>query len=183
MGSRSKLNHQGTAGFGHGFHLPGFHFGYPFLTHSHLKYPRHRLPSTRKTNSGRLISGLIGQRPRLFRDKRGKNAEAPRHPELAQTQSRGGGDWAGPPLGKPTADPCLGSSPCRCLGKQTCHHKLKEWLNQTGEDPSHKTQSQLQANVCLPKTTLASRNVRQKILATTDTTPKYMGLANGTTPI
>ena len=32
----SKLNHQGTAGFGPCFHLPGFHFGYIFLTHSHM---------------------------------------------------------------------------------------------------------------------------------------------------
>ena len=33
-GYGSKLNHQGTAGFGPFFHLPGFHFGYPCLTHS-----------------------------------------------------------------------------------------------------------------------------------------------------
>ena len=32
-GCGSKLNHQGTPGFNPGFHLPGFHFGYPFLTH------------------------------------------------------------------------------------------------------------------------------------------------------
>ena len=30
-----KQNHQGTAGFSPWFHLPGFHFGCPFLTHSH----------------------------------------------------------------------------------------------------------------------------------------------------
>ena len=31
----SKLNHQGTTGFSPWFHLPGFHFGYLFLT-SHI---------------------------------------------------------------------------------------------------------------------------------------------------
>ena len=36
LGSGSKLNHQGTTGFSPWFHLPGFHFGYLFLTHSHL---------------------------------------------------------------------------------------------------------------------------------------------------
>ena len=35
-GYGSKLNQQGTAGFSHCFHLPGFHFRYLFLTHSHL---------------------------------------------------------------------------------------------------------------------------------------------------
>ena len=32
-GYGSKLNHQGTTGFGPCFHLPGFHLGYLFLTH------------------------------------------------------------------------------------------------------------------------------------------------------
>ena len=36
MGCGSKLNHQGTAGFSPCFLLPGFHFGYHFLTHSHI---------------------------------------------------------------------------------------------------------------------------------------------------
>ena len=35
-GYGSKLNHQGPAGFGPCFHLPGFHFGYIFLTHSQI---------------------------------------------------------------------------------------------------------------------------------------------------
>ena len=35
-GYGSKLNHQGIAGFGPCTHLPGCHFGYPFLTHTHL---------------------------------------------------------------------------------------------------------------------------------------------------
>ena len=35
-GCGSKLNHQGTAGCSPCFLLPGFHFGYPFLTHSHI---------------------------------------------------------------------------------------------------------------------------------------------------
>ena len=35
-GYGSKLNHQGTAGFSPCFHLPGFHFGYIFLTHSQV---------------------------------------------------------------------------------------------------------------------------------------------------
>ena len=34
-GYGSKLSHQGTAGFGPCVHLPGFHFGYLFLTHTH----------------------------------------------------------------------------------------------------------------------------------------------------
>ena len=36
-GYGSKLNHQGTAGFSPCFHLPGFHFGYIFLTHSQIR--------------------------------------------------------------------------------------------------------------------------------------------------
>ena len=36
-GYGSKLNHQGTAGFGPCFPLPGFHLGYRFLTHSQLE--------------------------------------------------------------------------------------------------------------------------------------------------
>ena len=36
VGCGSKLNHQKNAYFSHGFHLPGFHFGYPILTHSHF---------------------------------------------------------------------------------------------------------------------------------------------------
>ena len=36
FGYGSKLNHQGTAGFSPCFHLPGFHFGYIFLTHGYL---------------------------------------------------------------------------------------------------------------------------------------------------
>ena len=36
LGCRSKLNHEGTAGFSPCFHLPRFHLGYLFLTHSHL---------------------------------------------------------------------------------------------------------------------------------------------------
>ena len=35
-GHGSKLNHQGTAGFGPCFHLLGFNLGYLFLTHSHV---------------------------------------------------------------------------------------------------------------------------------------------------
>ena len=35
-GCGSKYNHQGTADFSLWFHLPGFHFGYAFLTHSHM---------------------------------------------------------------------------------------------------------------------------------------------------
>ena len=36
IGSGSKLNHQGTAGFSPCFHLPGCHFGHLFWTHSQL---------------------------------------------------------------------------------------------------------------------------------------------------
>ena len=35
----SKLNHQGTAGFSPWFHLPGFHVGYPSLTHRQIASP------------------------------------------------------------------------------------------------------------------------------------------------
>ena len=35
-GYESKLNHQGTAGFSLCFDLPGFYFGYLFLTHTHM---------------------------------------------------------------------------------------------------------------------------------------------------
>ena len=35
-GCGSKLNHQGTADLSPWFHLPGFYFGYPFLTHSQM---------------------------------------------------------------------------------------------------------------------------------------------------
>ena len=37
-----KISPPGTAGFGPCFHLPGFHLGYRFLTHSHVV---HVLPS------------------------------------------------------------------------------------------------------------------------------------------
>ena len=37
-GYGSKLNHQGTAGFSPCYHLPGFHFGYTFLTQSHMTF-------------------------------------------------------------------------------------------------------------------------------------------------
>ena len=39
FGYGSQLDHQGTAGFSLCFHLPGFHFGYLFLTHTHLFSP------------------------------------------------------------------------------------------------------------------------------------------------
>ena len=35
-GCGSKLNRRGYAGFGPCFHLPGFHFGTGFLSHSHM---------------------------------------------------------------------------------------------------------------------------------------------------
>ena len=35
-GCGSKLNRRGYAGFGPCFHLPGFHFGTGFLSHSHI---------------------------------------------------------------------------------------------------------------------------------------------------
>ena len=38
-GYGSKLNHQGTAGFGPCFHLSGFHCGHVFLTHSRVVSP------------------------------------------------------------------------------------------------------------------------------------------------
>ena len=38
-GCGSKLNHHGPTGFQPFFHVPGFHFGYIFLTHSHLPMP------------------------------------------------------------------------------------------------------------------------------------------------
>ena len=48
-GYGSKLNHRGIAGFSPCFHLPGFHFGYPFLPHSQISAPkqtrRHAPPS------------------------------------------------------------------------------------------------------------------------------------------
>ena len=40
-GYGSTSNHQGTAGFSPYFHLPGFHFRYIFLTHSHIKTRNH----------------------------------------------------------------------------------------------------------------------------------------------
>ena len=36
-GCCSKLNRRGCTGFGPCFHLPGFHFGTGFLSHSHLR--------------------------------------------------------------------------------------------------------------------------------------------------
>ena len=36
MGMGQNQNQQGTAGFSPCFHLPGFRFGYLFLTHSHM---------------------------------------------------------------------------------------------------------------------------------------------------
>ena len=39
MGMGQNKSHQGTAGFGPCLHLPGFHFGYLFLTHSQMMMP------------------------------------------------------------------------------------------------------------------------------------------------
>ena len=39
-GCGSKLNHQGTTGFGPCCHLPGFHFGYLVLTHCQIRIPK-----------------------------------------------------------------------------------------------------------------------------------------------
>ena len=39
-GYGSELNHHRTAGFSPWFHLPGFQFGYLFLTHSHIQGPQ-----------------------------------------------------------------------------------------------------------------------------------------------
>ena len=36
FGCGPKFNHQGTTGLSAWFHLPGFQFGYQFLTHSHF---------------------------------------------------------------------------------------------------------------------------------------------------
>ena len=36
FGCGSTFHHWGTAGLSPWFHLPGFHFGYPFLTHRHF---------------------------------------------------------------------------------------------------------------------------------------------------
>ena len=41
-GCGSKLNRRGYAGFGLCFHLPGFHFGAGFLSHSHMCAPFRR---------------------------------------------------------------------------------------------------------------------------------------------
>ena len=46
MRGGSKLNHQETAGFSPCFHLPGFHFGYLFLTHSHVCVTTASIPAT-----------------------------------------------------------------------------------------------------------------------------------------
>ena len=43
FGCGLKLNRQRAACFSAGLYLPGFHFGYPFLTHSHL-FPRISYP-------------------------------------------------------------------------------------------------------------------------------------------
>ena len=69
-GYGSKLHHQGTAGFGPCFHLPGFHFGNLFLTHSPvekgcfcLKRLRSRTPH-RRFCFGKLPSQRVAQADR-----------------------------------------------------------------------------------------------------------------------
>ena len=47
-GCGSKLTRRGYAGFGSCFHLPGFHFGTGFLSHSHI---RHQWASSRGSRS------------------------------------------------------------------------------------------------------------------------------------
>ena len=44
FGCGSKLNRRGYAGFGPCFHLPGFHFGTGFLSHSHFTILLPRTP-------------------------------------------------------------------------------------------------------------------------------------------
>lgn len=41
----SKFNHQETAGFSPGFHLPGFYVGYLFLIHTHFPFRETKKPS------------------------------------------------------------------------------------------------------------------------------------------
>ena len=60
LGYGTKFSHQGTAGFSPWFHLPGFHFGYPFLTHSHfnLKVKGLKTLITRMSRSRRRTEKL-----------------------------------------------------------------------------------------------------------------------------
>ena len=65
-GCGSKLNKRGYAGFGPCFHLPGFHFGTGFLSHSHmagLSFVVHALcddPGSIAPLVHRVSLGLVG---------------------------------------------------------------------------------------------------------------------------
>ena len=75
-GCGSKLNHQGTAGCP-SFHLAGFHFGYKFLTHSHMTlklgptYPSFAFILRQVTRVSEPNSRSIAKpnRPRLTADR------------------------------------------------------------------------------------------------------------------
>ena len=67
----SKLNQQGTAGFGPCFYLPGFHFGYIFLTHSHVGF----------ASTFPVVCGSFG------RDERGRAPNSTRHKQLGDSLS------------------------------------------------------------------------------------------------
>ena len=59
LGCGSKLNdRRGYAGFGPCFHLPGFHFGTGFLSHSHLASGRQKVHIQRVVGGFRLASGI-----------------------------------------------------------------------------------------------------------------------------
>ena len=82
FGGGSKLNQLGTTGFSPWFHLPGFHFGYPFSTHSHLKCAacQDSIPrmSVWTEFYGRFRSiGLVGKTPQAIGSPRdGKSQDA-----------------------------------------------------------------------------------------------------------
>ena len=53
------MKHQGTAGFSPFSHLPGFHFGYLFLTHSHLSKVKVYLQALPLLQRGSEHGGLL----------------------------------------------------------------------------------------------------------------------------
>ena len=83
-GCGSKLNHWGTAGYSPCFHLPGFHFGYLFLTHSHVSWhscsalhkPLLALRRVRYSDIGSKCEGLWQSARRPALDRRALPASA-----------------------------------------------------------------------------------------------------------
>ena len=121
LGYGSKQNHQGTAGFSLWFHLPGFHFRYAFLTHSHFFY-----------TNGTPVGPFPPQPGNLNPTKTPAHHPPPPNPPPQYAEASGGMCrlrapelGAGPPAGR--VGEKFGRHPHRGWTKQKGQHDGKPW--------------------------------------------------------